>query len=190
MALVFILTENSSHGSHDGTARNLCLAVCLMAINSELLELGRWKSEWRQKFIPQFHVATNLMKTVKSVTPTIRVPIVHVYVIYRSQSVYWLAFGPDDRGSFPGRGRDYFSLPPRPNRLWGPSNLLINGYRSSFLRGKAAGAWSWPLTFSQCQAWNAWSCTSTPPYVFMAWYLVNYRDNFIFTKLTTFVNLT
>jgi hypothetical protein len=29
----------------------------------------------------------------------------------------------------------------RPDGLWGPSSLLSSGYR-----GKAAGAWSWPLT--------------------------------------------
>jgi hypothetical protein len=28
---------------------------------------------------------------------------------------------------------------------------------------------------------NAWSYTSTPPYVFMAWCLVKHRDNFTFT---------
>jgi hypothetical protein len=29
---------------------------------------------------------------------------------------------------------------------------------------------------------NAFSYTSTPAYVFMAWYLVKYRDNFTFTE--------
>jgi len=28
---------------------------------------------------------------------------------------------------------------------------------------------------------NAWSYTSTPQYVFMAWFLVKHRDNFTFT---------
>jgi hypothetical protein len=28
---------------------------------------------------------------------------------------------------------------------------------------------------------NAWSCTSIPQYVFMAWCLVKHRDNFAFT---------
>jgi hypothetical protein len=28
---------------------------------------------------------------------------------------------------------------------------------------------------------NAWTYTSTPPYVFMAWHLVKYRHNFTFT---------
>jgi hypothetical protein len=33
-----------------------------------------------------------------------------------------------------------------PDRLCGPPNLLHNGYRGLFPGGKAAGAWSWPLT--------------------------------------------
>jgi len=33
----------------------------------------------------------------------------------------------------------------RPDRPWGPPNLLYNGYRV-FPGGKAAGAWRWPPT--------------------------------------------
>jgi hypothetical protein len=40
------------------------------------------------------------------------------------------------------------SSPRRPDRFWGPPNLLSNGYRGHFPRNKAAGAWSWPLTSS------------------------------------------
>jgi len=34
---------------------------------------------------------------------------------------------------------------------------------------------------------NAWSYISTFLYVFMAWYLVKHRDNFIFTSTFTFI---
>jgi len=34
---------------------------------------------------------------------------------------------------------------------------------------------------SSAEIKNAWSYTSTPPYVFMVWYLVKHRDNFTFT---------
>jgi hypothetical protein len=35
--------------------------------------------------------------------------------------------------------------------LWGPPNLLSNGYQGHFPRGKAAGACSWLLTSNWCQ---------------------------------------
>jgi hypothetical protein len=34
---------------------------------------------------------------------------------------------------------------------------------------------------SSAEVKNAWSCISTPQYVFMAWCLVKHRDNFTFT---------
>jgi len=32
-------------------------------------------------------------------------------------------------GSSPGRGWEFFSSPPWPDRLWGPSRLLSSGYQ-------------------------------------------------------------
>jgi hypothetical protein len=43
-------------------------------------------------------------------------------------------------------GSIIITSPYRPDRLWVPPNLLYNGYRKLFPGGKAAGAWSWPLT--------------------------------------------
>jgi hypothetical protein len=43
------------------------------------------------------------------------------------------------------------------------------GTMGSFPGGKAAGAWSWPLTPSNAEVKNEWSYTSTPQYAFMPW---------------------
>jgi hypothetical protein len=43
-----------------------------------------------------------------------------------------LGYGLDDRGSSPGRGWEFFSSPPRPDRLWGLPSLLHTGYRGIF----------------------------------------------------------
>jgi hypothetical protein len=52
------------------------------------------------------------------------------------------------------------------------------GTRGSFPGGKADHS-----SPSSAEVKNAWSCTSTPPYVFMAWCLVKHRDNFTFFYL-------
>jgi hypothetical protein len=41
-------------------------------------------------------------------------------------------YGLDSRGSIPGRGKLFLFYPQRPDWLWGPPNLLFNGYRGSF----------------------------------------------------------
>jgi hypothetical protein len=53
------------------------------------------------------------------------------------------------------------------------------GTRRSFPGGKAAGSWSWPLTSISAKVKNAWSYTSPPQYVFMAWCFFKHKDKFI-----------
>jgi hypothetical protein len=65
-------------------------------------------------------------------------------------------------GSSPGKGWEFFSSPPRPDRLWSPRGLVSIGYQGLHPWGKAAGSWSWPLHLMP-RSKNAWSYTSTPP---------------------------
>jgi hypothetical protein len=37
----------------------------------------------------------------------------------------------DGRGSIPGSGKNFFSSPQRPDRLWGPPSLLSSAYRGA-----------------------------------------------------------
>jgi hypothetical protein len=68
-----------------------------------------------------------------------------------------LGYGLDDRGSSPGRGWEFFSSPPCPDRLWGPLSLLSNGYQGvSFPGGEADHS-----SPSSVDVKNARNCTST-----------------------------
>jgi hypothetical protein len=51
-----------------------------------------------------------------------------------------VVYGLDDRCSIPGRGWDFFSLPPRPDRPWCPFRILSNVTKSPFLGCKVAEA--------------------------------------------------
>jgi len=63
------------------------------------------------------------------------------------------------------------------DRIWGPPNFLACGYPG--IKQPESEAYHSPLCSAEAK--NAWRCTSTPKYVFMAWCLVKHRDNFTFT---------
>jgi len=74
-----------------------------------------------------------------------------------------------------GHWCDCFSSPPHPDRIWVPPSLLSNEYR-----GLLPGGWVKRLRRetdksppSSVEVKNVRSYTSTPPYVLMAWCLVN-----------------
>jgi hypothetical protein len=50
------------------------------------------------------------------------------------QSVQWQGYGLDASDSIFDRGREFFTSLSCPDRLWGPTNLLSNGYWASFPR--------------------------------------------------------
>jgi hypothetical protein len=79
-------------------------------------------------------------------------------------------YGMDDRGvgvRVPVGSR-IFSSPRRPDRLWGPPNLLSNGYRHSFSGVKRPAREVHHSSPSSAEVKKMWIYTSTPPYAFMA----------------------
>jgi hypothetical protein len=94
-----------------------------------------------------------------------------------------LEYGLDDRGSrfrFPAGTGNFFLHHRVPNGSGAHPASYPMGTRGSFPRGKAAGAWSWPLP-SSVEVKNAWSYTSTPQYFFMAWCIVKHKETLPFT---------
>jgi hypothetical protein len=67
------------------------------------------------------------------------------------------------RGSSAGRGWEFFSSTPPPDRHWGPLSLQSNGYKESFLGVKRPGRETDHSSPSSAEVKNAWSYTSTPP---------------------------
>jgi hypothetical protein len=73
--------------------------------------------------------------------------VVHKRHMIRDSSVgIATGYGVDDRGSITGRGKTFFCYPQRPDRLWAHSAFYPMGTGDSSSLGKAAEAWSWPLT--------------------------------------------
>jgi hypothetical protein len=70
---------------------------------------------------------------------------------------------------------DFLLFTTRPDRPWGSSSLLSNGYRRLFPGGITAEVWSWPLTSTGVKVKNAPRYTSNPPYVFKAWCSIKQR---------------
>jgi hypothetical protein len=97
-----------------------------------------------------------------------------------AQSANRLGYGLDDRGSrfrF-SAGAGIFSL----HHRLGPTQPPIQWVQGAFYLGvKRPGHEADHSLPSSAEVKNAWSCTSTPQYVFMAWCLVNHRNNFTFT---------
>jgi len=58
----------------------------------------------------------------------------------------------------------FYSVTPRPDRLWGPPSPLSNGYCGLFSQGvKRLWCEAYHCLLSSAEVKNAWSYTSTPP---------------------------
>jgi hypothetical protein len=64
--------------------------------------------------------------------------VVHHYALWCEQWLIYglwigagiaMGYGPDGRSSIPGRGKRFFSIPQRPELLWGPPSPVFSAYR-------------------------------------------------------------
>jgi hypothetical protein len=95
-----------------------------------------------------------------------------------------LAYGLDDRGSRVrfSAGAGNFSLHHRVQNVSGATQhplQWVQGALSLGIKRPERKADHSPPSSAEVK--NAWSYTSTPQYVFMAWCLVKHRENFTFT---------
>jgi len=101
--------------------------------------------------------------------------------------VYRLCSGMDDRSSIPGRSNDkIFSF----CHHCVPTGSGAHTTQTLIQWVPGGSGWSVKLTAplpSSAEVKNAWSCTSTLRYVFMAWCLVKHRDDFVFSMKSVFV---
>jgi hypothetical protein len=65
-------------------------------------------------------------------------------------------------------GSSMFSSPRRPDRLWGPPNLLSDEYRRALSPGVKRPGREADHSPTNAEVKNMWIYTSTPPYAFMA----------------------
>jgi hypothetical protein len=85
----------------------------------------------------------------------------------------------DDPGSNSGRGNRLSLLQKHPDRLWGPHNLIRNGYRGFSPGVKRPGCEVNHSPPPSTEKRNKWSYTSTPPTFLHA----EDKDNFTFDLL-------
>jgi hypothetical protein len=97
-----------------------------------------------------------------------------------SQSVHWLYYVLDGRGSILGVGIMGFLVFATVHQAY-----YLTGILGSFPGGKATGMWSWSLTLPSAEVKNAWRYNSILQYVFTAWCLINHRISFHSVVLST-----
>jgi hypothetical protein len=67
-----------------------------------------------------------------------------------------------------------------PDRLWGPFNLLPNGYHKLFPGEENGRGLKLRSPSTSASIENLWNCTYTPPYVFLALYVIKHTENYNF----------
>jgi hypothetical protein len=118
-----------------------------------------------------------LEHTNRGITDELWCAIVTVLCAKRTHVKRLVYFCHINRGSIPGKGNDWIFSLPRPDRFWGPPRLLTNGYLGALSPWvKCPGRECDHSSPSSAKVKNAWSCTSTHPYISITWCLIKHRD--------------
>jgi len=142
--------------------RGLFLALSRQ-LPTEIEETQEKKLSQQRKFLGREVIGTMNITTKisnSSLTPTLIVnhirldgfPRVSIQFLFLPPTlrIRLRAWRLEFKGSIIDGGCEVFSLSPCPERLWGLLSLLSDVSLWIFPGGKAAGAWSWPLTSIQC----------------------------------------
>jgi len=145
--------------------KTFCTGWLAVPHEFNLLSISSWLQFWCVTVAPKYwNSATSLNYLLSA-----RI----LWFCPASQSVQWVGYGSDDRNSI-SSGTWIFSLRHRVQTGSVAHSFLSNGYQRLFTWTEAAGTWSWPLS-SSAEVKNAWSYTSTPPYVFRMCFLVKHK---------------
>jgi hypothetical protein len=113
-----------------------------------------------------------IVRRISSQTRIIR-HLYHLYNHYSSCMLIGIATGWTAGVRFPAGARDISLLHSFQTGSGAHPASYPMGTGSCFSGGKAAGAWSWPLTSIKCRGQEWWSYTSIPPYIFMVWCVIH-----------------
>jgi hypothetical protein len=109
------------------------------------------------------------------------------YYSHKLETSGWLSrygYGLDGRGSIPGRKSLLHNV--QTGSEANPASYSM-GTGASFLGGKAAETWSWPLASNYCRVQEWCSYTSTPLYVFIACVQGQLYINFRLQRISCFL---
>jgi hypothetical protein len=146
------VTAREAASSADSDVRRYVIIIQLQHSLSNMqweLKFPYWRSHWTQDFSSVSLPTWNWLRSVG------------------------IATGWTIRARFPAGARDFFFFHSVRTGSGAHPVSYPMGTGGSFPGGKAAEAWSRPLTSIQCRAQEWCSYTSTAPYIFIAWCLCN-----------------
>jgi hypothetical protein len=160
------------------TERQLTKHILKCRLHLQGQRISRARSRHEQVvtcFLQLSCLASWILNLETTFSPKRRLTLSGLHCKSRASSVGIATGYVDGRGSVPSGGERFFSTSQRSDPLWDPLSLITNGYRalSSSEGGRIMKLTTPPLSTAEVKNCGDTVYTSTPPYVFMAWCLIN-----------------